>query len=85
MAPAKLCGDCGTQMDLNPDLFALVGLDPAVNPDGSSGLSFNLTRALPVTAYVCPNCGRFKFMSAILLNNIEGQQREIPERADKFE
>ena len=85
MTPPKLCGDCGTQMDVNPDLFALPGLDTVANPDGSAGLSFNLSRALPVTVYVCPSCGRFKFMSAILLNNIEGQQREIPARADKFE
>jgi hypothetical protein len=72
-------------MDVNPDLFALLGLDSISNPDGSRGLNFNLSRALPVTVYVCPNCGRFKFMSAILLNNIEGLQREIPARADKFE
>jgi hypothetical protein len=72
-------------MDVNPDLFALPGLDPVANPDGSTGLSFNLSRALPVTAYVCPNCGRFKFMSAIVLNNIAGQQRETLARADKFE
>jgi hypothetical protein len=72
-------------MEVNPDLYALAGLDSISNPDGTRGLNFNLSRALPVTVYVCANCGRFKFMSAILLNNIEGQQREIPVRADKFE
>ncbi len=72
-------------MEVNPDLFALPGLDPVVNADGTSTLQFNFGRAVPVTAYVCPSCGRFKFMSAIVLNNIEGQQREIPARADKFE
>jgi hypothetical protein len=72
-------------MDVNPDLFALPGLDSTSNPDGSRGLNFNLSRALPVTVYVCPSCGRFKFMSAILLNNIEGHQRELPARPDKFE
>ncbi len=66
MTPPKLCGDCGTQMDVNPDLFALPGLDPT-----ATGLAFNFARALPVTVYICPNCGRFKFMSAIFLNNIE--------------
>ena len=66
MTPPKLCGDCGTQMDVNPDLFALPGLDAT-----ASGLQFNTGRALPVTVYICPNCGRFKFMSAIFLNNIE--------------
>jgi len=53
-------------MEVNPDLFALPGLDPSPN-----GLAFNFTRALPVTVYICPNCGRFKFLSAIFLNNIE--------------
>jgi hypothetical protein len=85
VTPPKLCGDCGTQMDVNPGLFALPGLDPITNPDGTQGLNFNFSRGLPVTVYVCPSCGRFKFMSAILLNNIEGQQRETPARADKFE
>jgi hypothetical protein len=64
--PAKLCGDCGVQMEVNPDLFALPGLDQTPN-----GLVFNTSRALPVTAYICPKCGRFKFLSAIFLNNIE--------------
>ncbi len=53
-------------MDVNPDLFALPGMDAT-----PTGLQFNLGRALPVTVYICPNCGRFKFMSAIFLNNIE--------------
>jgi hypothetical protein len=53
-------------MEVNPDLFALPGLDAT-----PSGLQFNTGRALPVTVYICPNCGRFKFMSAIFLNNIE--------------
>ena len=66
MTPPKLCGDCGTQMDVNPDLFALPGLDPT-----PAGLGFNFGRALPVTVYICPNCGRFKFLSAIFLKNLE--------------
>ena len=53
-------------MEVNPDLFALPGLDATPN-----GLVFNTSRALPVTVYICPKCGRFKFMSAIMLNNIE--------------
>ena len=53
-------------MEVNPDLFALPGLDAT-----PKGLVFNTNRALPVTVYICPNCGRFKFMSAIFLNNIE--------------
>jgi hypothetical protein len=53
-------------MEVNPDLFAMPGLDATPN-----GLVFNTNRALPVTVYICPNCGRFKFMSAIFLNNIE--------------
>jgi len=53
-------------MEVNADLFALPGIDPTPN-----GLAFNFTRALPVTVYICPSCGRFKFMSAIFLNNIE--------------
>ena len=56
-------------MEVNPDLFALPGMDVT-----SAGLSFNLGRALPVTVYVCPNCGRFKFMSAIFLGNIESPE-----------
>ena len=58
-------------MEVNPDLFALPGLDVTMNADGSSGLQFNLARALPVTAYVCPSCGRFKFMSALMLGNVD--------------
>jgi len=53
-------------MEVNPDLFALPGIDAT-----PKGLSFNLTRALPVTVYICPKCGRFKFMSAIFLKNVE--------------
>ncbi len=59
-------------MDVNPDLYALPALDTISNPDGGTGLNFNFTRALPVTVYICPSCGRFKFMSALLLNNIAG-------------
>jgi hypothetical protein len=72
-------------MEVNSDLFALPGLDSVANANGTSGLQFNFSRALPVTVYICPNCGRFKFMSAIALNAIEGQQREEAARADKFE
>ena len=72
MTPPKLCGDCGTQMEVNPDLFALPGIDPMVSADGQpAGLQFNLTRALPVTVCICPSCGRFKFMSALMLGNVE--------------
>ncbi len=87
MTPPKLCGDCGTQMEVNADLFALPSLDPISNPGGGTTLNFNFSRALPVTVYICPNCGRFKFMSAIFLNTIEGlpapQQAatEMPEEA----
>ena len=70
MTPAKLCGDCGVQMDLNPDLFALVGIDQTPN-----GLQFNTGRALPVTTYICPKCGRFKFISAVFLEHIAGLER----------
>ena len=76
-APAKLCGDCGTQMEVNPDLFALPGLDYTPN-----GVQFNTTRALPVTAYICPKCGRFKFMSAMFLNTLQGvkpDEETLPE------
>ena len=66
MTPPKVCGDCGTQMEANPDLFAIPAID-----ETPTGLQFNFSRALPVTAYVCPNCGRFKFMSAIHLKNVE--------------
>ena len=59
-------------MEVNPDLFAMPGLDAT-----PTGLVFNTARALPVTVYICPNCGRFKFMSAIFLNNIE-QVAEAP-------
>ena len=30
MTPPKLCGDCGAQTEVNPDLFALPGLDGAL-------------------------------------------------------
>ncbi len=85
MTPPKICGDCGTQMEVNPDLFALPGLDPITDENGNTSLRFNLGRALPVTAYVCPSCGRFKFLSAIVLGNIPGVP--LPERAEttKFE
>ena len=53
-------------MEVNPDLFALPGLDAT-----PKGLVFNTSRALPVTVYICPKCGRFKFMSAIMLGNVE--------------
>jgi len=53
-------------MEVNPDLFAIPSLDST-----PTGLQFNFSKALPVTAYSCPNCGRFKFMSAIFLNNVE--------------
>jgi hypothetical protein len=80
MTPPKLCGDCGTQMEVNPDLFALPGLDATPN-----GLVFNTSRALPVTVYICPKCGRFKFMSAIMLNNVEevAPKQEMPQAAPK--
>ncbi len=60
-------------MEVNPDLFALPGLDPT-----PTGLGFNFSRALPVTVYICPNCGRFKFISAIFLNNVEASRPEQP-------
>ena len=53
-------------MEVNPDLFAIPAIDQTPN-----GIQFNFARALPVTTYLCPNCGRFKFMSAIFLNNLE--------------
>ena len=62
-------------MEVNPDLFAIPGLDQVAGADGQPAkLQFNLSRALPVTAYVCPNCGRFKFMSAIMLGYVEAMQ-----------
>jgi len=80
MTPPKLCGDCGTQMEVNPDLFAIPGLDAVAAADGQPAkLQFNLSRALPVTAYICPNCGRFKFMSAIMLGNVEIPQPPRPQ------
>ncbi len=82
MTPPKLCGDCGTQMEVNPDLFALPGLDAVASPDGlATGLQFNFNRALPVTVYICPNCGRFKFISAIFLNNVELPRPAAPEES----
>jgi hypothetical protein len=66
MTPPKMCGDCGTQMEVNQELYAI----PSIN-ETPTGLQFNFSRALPVTAYVCPNCGRFKLMSAVFLKNVE--------------
>jgi hypothetical protein len=67
-------------MEVNPDLFAIPGLDAVAGSDGQPAeLRFNLSRALPVTAYICPNCGRFKFMSAIMLGNVEAQQPSRPQ------
>ena len=64
--PPKLCGDCGNQMDVMPELYALPGFDRS-----EQGFVFNTNRAVPVTVYLCPNCGRFKFMSALMLGNME--------------
>ena len=58
-------------MDVIPDAFALPGLDRT-----SQGLAFNTNRAVPVTVYLCPNCGRLKFMSALALGNLEAEQSE---------
>ena len=60
--PAKLCGDCGSQMEAMPEVYAMPGLDRT-----EAGLVFNTNRAVPVTVYLCQKCGRFKFMSAALL------------------
>jgi len=68
-APPKLCGDCGAQMEVNPDVFALPGLDRV-----PTGWAFNTNRAMPVTAYMCPNCGRFKFISAMFLGNLAPEE-----------
>ena len=68
--PAKLCGDCGTQMDPMPEVYALPGLDRT-----ETGLSFNHNRAVPVTVYLCSKCGRFKFMSAAMLGNLNPEQQ----------
>ena len=59
------------QMEANTDVFALPGLDRT--PDG---WAFNTNRALPVTIYMCPNCGRYKFISAMFLGNLEQDQGE---------
>jgi hypothetical protein len=53
-------------MEVNTDVFALPGLDRS-----ETGWVFNTNRAMPVTAYMCPNCGRFKFISAMFLGNLE--------------
>ncbi len=58
-------------MEVNPELFALPGLD--VTPQG---VQFNTSRALPVTTYICPKCGRFKFLSAAFLNNLQPKPPE---------
>jgi hypothetical protein len=68
--PAKLCGDCGAQMDPMPEVYAMPGLDRT-----EQGLVFNSNRAVPVTVYLCPKCGRFKFMSAALLGNLNPEQK----------
>jgi hypothetical protein len=85
MTPPKLCGDCGTQMEVNTELYAMPAIDQTLNADGQpSGLQFNFSRALPVTVYICPNCGRFKFMSAIFLKNVEiPQQQAIPQQTSQ--
>ena len=67
-------------MEVNPDLFALPGLDPT-----PQGLAFNFNRALPVTVYICPNCGRFKFISAMFLGNLEMPQVPQPQVIEKTE
>jgi hypothetical protein len=53
-------------MEVMPDLYALPGFDKT-----DAGYQFNTNRAVPVTVYICPNCGRFKFMSAMMLGNLE--------------
>ncbi len=78
-------------MEVNPDLFALPGLDTVANADGqAAGLQFNFNRALPVTVYICPNCGRFKFISAIFLNNVQlstpaGSENAVPDEVAQDE
>jgi hypothetical protein len=52
-------------MDVMPELYALPGMDST-----PSGLQFNFNRAVPITVYICPGCGRFKFMSAMMLGNL---------------
>ena len=53
-------------MEVMPDLYALPGFDRT-----DSGYQFNTNRAVPITVYICPSCGRFKFMSAMMLGNLE--------------
>ena len=69
--PAKLCGDCGTQMEAMPEVYAMPGLGRT-----ETGVAFNTNRALPVTVYLCPKCGRFKFMSAMALGNLAAESEE---------
>jgi hypothetical protein len=70
--PPKMCGDCGTQMEVMPDLYALPGFDKT-----EAGYQFNTNRAVPITVYICPSCGRFKFMSALMLGNLEPVQAPV--------
>jgi hypothetical protein len=76
--PPKLCGDCGTQMEPMPDLYAMPGLDKT-----EKGLSFNMNRAVPVTVYMCSKCGRFKFMSAALLGNLKPEAEQTLSEGQK--
>ena len=70
-------------MEVNPDLFALPGLEANVSEDGKQTImQFNLGRAFPITVYVCPSCGRVKLMSAIFLGNVPGFAP--PEKAQSF-
>jgi hypothetical protein len=72
-------------MEVNADLFALPGLEAGKDGNGNVTLQFNMSRALPVTVYICPNCGRFKFMSAIVLGNIPGLAPVERSETTKFE
>ncbi len=65
--PPKLCGDCETQMDAMPDVYAM----PRLDRDGKGGWGFSLNRVIPITVYMCPSCGRLKFISAMSLGNLE--------------
>ena len=58
-------------MDPLPDAYAMPGLDVT-----EKGLAFNNTRAVPVTAYLCAKCGRFKFMSAAVLGNLKPEENK---------
>ncbi len=70
--PPKMCGDCNTQMNVEPGLYALTGLERT-----PEGFAINANRALPVTAYLCPNCGRYKFISAMILGNLNPEPDTI--------